>query len=76
MVGRRPLTGSPAIANGKVYVADSSFGLGFETHLYGWVLPPPTTTVIKPSNGDTVWGTCRGLDALASHPRVTRSTTS
>ena len=60
------MTGSPAIANGKVYDADSSFGLGFETHLYGWVLPPPTTTVIKPSNGNTVSGTDQGLDALAS----------
>ena len=60
------MTGSPAIANGKVYDADSSFGLGFETHLYGWVLPPPTTSVIKPSNGSTVSGTDQGLDALAS----------
>ena len=61
-----PLTASPAIANGKVYADDSSFGLGFPTDLYGWVLPPPTTAVILPSNGATVSGTDQGLDASAS----------
>ncbi len=52
------LTGSPAIANGKVYVTDSSFALGLETHLYAWVLPPPTTAVMLPSNGAkaTIYG--------------------
>jgi hypothetical protein len=59
------VTGSPAIANGKVYVTDNSFGLGLGTHLYGWVLPPPTITTIDPSNNSTVSGT-QGLDALAS----------
>jgi hypothetical protein len=61
-----PLTASPAIANGKVYADDSSFGLGFPTDLYGWVLPPPTTAVILPSNGATVAGTDQGLDSGAS----------
>jgi hypothetical protein len=49
------LFGSPAIANGKVYVTDTSFTL-FTTHLYAWVLPPPATTVLIPSNNATVSG--------------------
>ncbi len=56
--------GSAAVANGKIYVADNSFTF-FATHLYAWVLPPPTTTVWLPSNGATVSGT-QGLDAGAS----------
>lgn len=56
--------GSAAIANGKIFVADNSFTF-FATHLYAWVLPPPTTTVLLPSNGAAVSGT-RGLDATAS----------
>jgi hypothetical protein len=58
------VTGSPAIANGKVYVTDNSFTF-FATHLYAWVLPPPTTSVILPSNNAAVSGT-QGLDASAS----------
>jgi hypothetical protein len=61
--------GSAAIANGKIYVADNSFTF-FATHLYAWVLPPPTTTVIVPSDNSTVTGTSEGLDAVAS-PGVT-----
>jgi PQQ-like domain/Bacterial Ig domain len=61
-----PLTGSPAVANGKVYANDNSFGLGFATDLYAWVVPPPTAAIILPSNGDTVSGTDQGLDASAS----------
>ncbi len=56
--------GTTAIANGRIYVADNSFGF-FATHLYAWVLPPPTTTVWEPTNGGTVSGT-QGLDAGAS----------
>ena len=56
---------SPAVANGKVYVADSSFSLGLATHLYAWVLPPPTTFVTVPSNNSTVSGN-GALDAGAS----------
>jgi outer membrane protein assembly factor BamB len=59
------MTGSPAIANGKVYDADSSFNLGFDTHLYGWALPPPMTHVAIPSNNATISGT-QLLDAFAS----------
>ena len=57
------LTYSAAIANGKVYVADSSFSLGLATHLYAWVLPPPTTFVTVPSSGATVSG-MGALDAV------------
>ena len=37
----------------------------FPSRLDAWVLPPPTTTIIKPSNGSTVSGS-QGFDALAS----------
>jgi hypothetical protein len=69
-----PVSGSPAIANGKVYVGLASGNtfndgteqpMAIEGFLDAWVLPAPTTTVISPSNGTTVSGT-QGLDALAS----------
>jgi outer membrane protein assembly factor BamB len=63
------LDGPPAIANGKVYVNDipfvSAVGEDFDTHLYAWVLPPPTTTVGLPSNNATVTG-LQYLDSNAS----------
>jgi hypothetical protein len=46
---------SPAIANGKVYVADSSFNLGLTTHLYAWILLPQATLIFAPSNGQGFW---------------------
>ncbi len=52
-----PESGSPAIANGKVYAGGGN--------VQAWVLPPPTITTIKPSNGNTVSGN-QGLDAIAS----------
>ena len=64
-VATGPLTGSAAIANGRVFVTDNSFGLGLATHLYGWLLPPPTTFVALPSDGATVSG-YQYLDAGAS----------
>jgi hypothetical protein len=63
------LDGPAAIANGKVYVSDipfvSAVGENFDTHLYAWVLPPPTTTVGIPSNNATVTG-LQYLDSSAS----------
>ena len=40
----------PAIANGKVYVADNPFipSSSLQGDLYAWVLPPPTTNVVIP----------------------------
>jgi PQQ-like domain len=68
------LDGPPAIANGKVYLSDipfvSAVGEDFDTHLYAWVLPPPTTTVGIPSNNATVTG-LQYLDSSAS-PGVTQ----
>jgi hypothetical protein len=68
------LLGPAAIANGKVYVSDIPFvtavGVDFDTHLYAWVLPPPTTTVGIPSNNATVTG-LGNLDSNAS-PGVTQ----
>ena len=64
-VATGPLTGSAAIANGRVFVTDDSFGLGFSTHLYGWLLPQPTTFVALPSDGAAVSGS-QYLDAGAS----------
>ena len=68
------LVGPAAIANGKVYVSDipfvSAVGEDFDTHLYAWVLPPPTTTVGIPSNNATVTG-LQYLDSSAS-PGVTQ----
>ena len=66
-----PILGSPAIANGKVYVSDNTlFGTFLVTNLYAWVLPPPTTTVGIPSNNATVTG-LQYLDSNAS-PGVTQ----
>ena len=66
-----PILGSPAIANGKVYISDNTFfGTFLVTNLYAWVLPPPTTTVGIPSNNGTVTG-LQYLDASAS-PGVTQ----
>jgi PQQ-like domain len=62
-----PATGSPAIANGKVYDTEldpNPFGPR-QAELYAWVLPPPTSFVALPSNGDTVSGS-RYLDSGAS----------
>jgi hypothetical protein len=63
-----PEEGAAAIANGKIYVGES-LSVGVDktspSRLDAWVLPPPTTTIIKPSNGSTVSGS-QGLDALAS----------
>jgi len=63
------VTGSPAIANGKVYVTDNAILSGFGD-LYAWVLPPPTTTIGIPSNNATVSGG-QHLDASGS-PGVTQ----
>jgi hypothetical protein len=63
-----PATGSPAIANGKVYDTEldpNPFGPR-QAELYAWVLPPPTSFVAVPSNGATVSGTSQTLDAGAS----------
>jgi hypothetical protein len=66
-----PVLGSPAVANGKVYISDNTlFGTFLVTALYGWVLPPPTTTVGIPSNNATVTG-LQHLDSSAS-PGVTQ----
>ena len=74
-----PVAGPPAIANGKIYVGEGSWvnfnentkvSTTIEGFLDAWVIPPPTTTVVAPSNGTTVSGTW-SLDALAS-PGVTQ----
>ena len=60
--------GSPAIANGKIYVGEGSWDYSSSSYageLQAWVLPPPTTSVVIPSNGATVSGT-QLLDAFAS----------
>jgi hypothetical protein len=64
-VATAPLVGSAAVANGKVFVTDNPIGLGFQSHLYGWMLAPPMTFVALPSDGATVSGN-RYLDAGAS----------
>lgn len=59
-VTTNPEEGSPAIANGKIYVGESSWGAGnppLPSRLDSWVLPPPTTSVLIPSNNATVSGT-------------------
>ena len=62
-----PATGSPAIANGRLYDTEldpNPFGPR-QAELYAWVLPPPTSSVALPSNGDTISGS-QYLDAGAS----------
>jgi hypothetical protein len=64
------VTGSAAIANGKVYVNDNAFGNVFpDTHLYAWVLPPPNTEIVLPSNNATISGTY--VMSAGSSPGVT-----
>jgi hypothetical protein len=67
-----PVVGSPAIANGKIYVGEGSWvnSTAIKGFLDAWVLPQPATVVIEPGNGSTVSGT-QGLDAIAS-PGVTQ----
>ena len=63
-----PQESSPAIANGKIYVGESFWvdvDKTYPNRLDAWVLPPPTTHVVIPSNSSTVSGT-QGLDASAS----------
>ena len=62
-----PATGDPAIANGKVYDTelDPNPVGPQQAELFAWVLPPPTATIIKPSNGNTLAGK-EGLDTLTS----------
>ena len=63
-----PVEGSAAVANGKIYVGESTsvdVDKIIPSRLDAWVLPPPTTSIVKPSNGTKVSGT-QGLDALAS----------
>jgi hypothetical protein len=65
--------GSPAIANGKLYVGEGSWVYSssiYAGELQAWVLPPPTTYVGIPSNNATISGT-QLLDAGAS-PGVTQ----
>jgi hypothetical protein len=65
-----PVAGTPAIANGRVYAGDG-FTLPFSAfNFYAWTLPPPTTSVVVPSNGSTVTGRL-WLGATAS-PGVTQ----
>ena len=67
---RYPVTGDPAIANGKVYDTDNlppiPGGPPPQGDLYAWVLPPPTTFVAVPSNHASVSGSQVWLDASAS----------
>ena len=60
--------GSPAIANGKLYLGEGSWiysSNSYAGELQAWVLPPPTTNVVIPSNNATLSGT-QLLDAFAS----------
>ena len=63
----QPALTETAIANGKIYgTTFNAFPMtSAEGALYAWVLPPPTITVIEPSDGTTVSGS-QGLDAVAS----------
>ena len=67
---RYPVTGDPAIANGKVYDTDNlppiPGGPPPQGDLYAWVLPTPTTSVAVPSNHASVSGGHVWLDASAS----------
>ena len=68
-----PQTGSTAIANGKVYVGETSWvyvNAVYAGNLQAWVLPPPTTTVLIPSNNATLSG--NEVLAASASPGVTQ----
>jgi outer membrane protein assembly factor BamB len=62
-----PAMSETVVANGKIFGTDINADpfVGAEGALNAWVLPPPTASIIKPSNGSTVSG-AQGLDTLAS----------
>ncbi len=65
-----PVTGPPAIANGKIYATDNGLIFNPGGDLYAWALPPPTTAVVIPSSSAVLSGT-EVLDAGVS-PGVTQ----